>query len=52
VQQQFAHLIRERVDQVLKRLQVERGRIVVSDRGALDYAIEARVETAVRRGGA
>jgi citrate lyase gamma subunit len=25
---------------------------MVSDRGALDYAIEARVETAVRRGGA
>ena len=51
VQQQFGHLIRERVDQVLQRLQVEGGRIVVSDRGALDYAIEARVETAVRRGG-
>ena len=43
---------RERVDQVLQRLQVEGGRIVVSDRGALDYAIEARVETAVRRGSA
>lgn len=51
VQQQFGHLIRERVDHVLKRLQVERGRITISDRGALDYAIEARVETAVRRGG-
>ena len=49
VQQQFGHLIRERVDGVLKRLQVERGRIAVSDRGALDYAIEARVEAALRR---
>lgn len=52
VQQQFGHLIRERVDGVLKRLKVESGRIAVSDRGALDYAIEARVETAVRRAAA
>jgi len=52
VQQQFGHLIRERVDLVLARLGLESGRIMVSDRGALDYAIEARVETAVRRGGA
>lgn len=50
VQQQFGHLIRARVDSVLKRLRVERGRIAVSDRGALDYAIEARVEAAVLRG--
>ncbi len=52
VQQQFGHLIRERVDEVLRRLRVERGRIRISDRGALDYAIEARVEAAVRRGSA
>ena len=53
VQQQFGHLIRERVDLVLKRrLGLESGRVMVSDRGALDYAIEARVETAVRRGSA
>ena len=52
VQQQFGHLIRERVDLVLGRLGLESGRIMVSDRGALDYTIEARVETAVRRGGA
>lgn len=51
VQQQFGHLIRERVDHVLRRLHLERGRITISDRGALDYAIEARVEAAVRRGG-
>jgi citrate lyase subunit gamma (acyl carrier protein) len=52
VQQQFGHLIRERVDAVLKRLKVESGRIAVADRGALDYAIEARVEAAVRRAAA
>ena len=50
VQQQFGHLIRERVDLVLARLGLESGWVMVSDRGALDYAIEARVETAVRRG--
>lgn len=50
VQQQFGHLIRERVDSVLQRLGLEQGRILISDRGALDYAIEARVEAAVRRG--
>lgn len=49
VKQQFGHLIEARVKQVLKRLSVEQGRISVSDRGALDYAIDARVEAALRR---
>jgi len=49
VQKQFGHLIEARIKQVLKRLAVERCRIAVSDRGALDYAIDARVETALRR---
>ncbi|MBK8181416.1 MAG: citrate lyase acyl carrier protein [Candidatus Competibacteraceae bacterium] len=49
VQQQFGHLIEARVKQVLKRLSVEQCRIMVSDRGALDYAIDARVEAALRR---
>lgn len=49
VNQQFGHLIRERVNEVLQRLGVARGRVMISDRGALDYAIEARVETAVNR---
>ncbi|MCD6525546.1 MAG: citrate lyase acyl carrier protein [Desulfuromonas sp.] len=46
---QFEHLIRQRIEQQLKVLDVSRGRIRVSDRGALDYAIDARIETAVRR---
>lgn len=50
VQQQFGHLIRARVEAVLHRLGLEQGQVCVSDRGALDYAIEARVEAAVRRG--
>lgn len=49
VQQQFGHLIRQRVEGVLKKLKVERGRIAISDRGALDYAIDARLEAALRR---
>lgn len=49
VKKQFEHLIRARVDAVLERLQVSRGRIRLSDRGALDYAIEARLEAALRR---
>lgn len=49
VKKQFEHLIRARVDAVLERLQVSRCRIRLSDRGALDYAIEARLEAALRR---
>ncbi len=51
VKAQFGHLIRARIDAVLARLEVAAGRISVSDRGALDYAIEARGEAALRRAG-
>ena len=49
VKKQFEHLIRARIEEVLRRFEVSAGTIRVSDRGALDYAIEARVETALRR---
>ncbi|PLX86045.1 MAG: citrate lyase acyl carrier protein [Desulfuromonas sp.] len=49
VKRQFEHLIRERIETVLARYGVESGRVRISDRGALDYAIEARLETALRR---
>jgi citrate lyase subunit gamma (acyl carrier protein) len=49
VKKQFEELIRARIQETLDGLQVRAGRIQVSDRGALDYAIAARVETAVRR---
>ena len=49
VKKQFEHLIRARIEAVLARHGVTRGLIRISDRGALDYAIEARVETALRR---
>ena len=51
VKKQFEHLIRARLEQVLLKFAVTEGRISVSDRGALDYAIEARLEAALMRAG-
>lgn len=51
VKKQFEHLIRAKLEQVLTKFGVTSGRISVSDRGALDYAIEARLETALQRAG-
>jgi citrate lyase subunit gamma (acyl carrier protein) len=51
VKKQFEHLIRARIEAVLERHAVTHALVTVSDRGALDYAIEARVETALRRAG-
>lgn len=50
VQKQYEHLIRACVARVVQRMNLSKGRISVADRGALDYAIEARVETAIKRG--
>lgn len=49
VKKQFEHLIRACVVSTLEQLGVTRGHIRVSDRGALDYAIAARIEAAIRR---
>ena len=49
VKKQFEHLIRQTVEEVLDRHGIAAGRIRISDRGALDYAIVARLETALRR---
>ena len=51
VKKQFEHLIRARLEQVLGKLGVASVKISVSDRGALDYAIEARLEAALNRAG-
>ena len=51
VKKQFEHLIRAKLEQVLAKFGVASGRISVSDRGALDYAIEARLEAALNRAG-
>lgn len=49
VAKQFEHLIRAKTDEVLAGLEVQSGYVRISDRGALDYAIEARLKTAVMR---
>lgn len=49
VKKQFEHLIRQRLEAVLDRHGVTAGRVRITDRGALDYAIEARLETALAR---
>jgi citrate lyase subunit gamma (acyl carrier protein) len=49
VLKQFGELIRAKVYQVLQRHGVETGEVRITDRGALDYAIEARLETAILR---
>ncbi len=49
VKKQFEHLIRAVVEQVLAERGVTAGRVRLADRGALDYAIRARLETALDR---
>ena len=49
MKKQFEHLIRAQIASTLEQLGVSAGHISVSDRGALDYAIAARIETAIRR---
>ena len=51
VKKQFEHLIRAKINEVLVKFETTSGRISVSDRGALDYAIEARLEAALQRAG-
>jgi citrate lyase subunit gamma (acyl carrier protein) len=49
VKRQFEHLIRAQIERTLARHGVTRAIVRVNDRGALDYAIDERVETALRR---
>lgn len=49
VLKQFGDLIRAKVQEVLEKHGVEAGLVRITDRGALDYAIEARLETALMR---
>lgn len=49
VKKQFEHLIRHQVEQVLKTFEINSGKVRISDRGALDYAIAARLEAGLRR---
>jgi citrate lyase subunit gamma (acyl carrier protein) len=49
VKKQFEHLIRAQIERTLQRHGVTAALVTVSDRGALDYAIDARVEAALKR---
>ncbi len=49
VKRQFEHLIRQKIEEILRAQGVTAGKVRVSDRGALDYAIQARLETALAR---
>jgi citrate lyase subunit gamma (acyl carrier protein) len=49
VKKQFGHLIRAVAERVLSAQGVTAGRVRITDRGALDYAIQARLETALKR---
>ena len=51
VMNQYGRQIRETVQETLKRLDVSKGCITVTDKGALDCTIKARVECAVFRAG-
>ena len=50
VKEQFGYAIEAVFMDVLKQCQVGSAKVTVSDRGALDCVIRARVETAVLRG--
>lgn len=47
---QFGKQIRRVVTDTLARLEVDQGTVLIEDKGALDYAIRARVQAAVLRG--
>lgn len=51
VYEQFKDEILSQVKAVADSLGVDRGKITVNDRGAIDCVIRARVETALRRAG-
>ena len=51
VKKQFEHLIRAKLEEVLVRHDVRAAKVSISDRGALDYAIEARLGAALQRAG-
>jgi citrate lyase subunit gamma (acyl carrier protein) len=50
VYNQFGASIEASVREVLKDMGVEKAKVTVADRGALDCVLRARVETAVLRG--
>ncbi|SEF85252.1 citrate lyase subunit gamma (acyl carrier protein) [Caloramator fervidus] len=49
VLKQFGNQIKKVIMDTLNELEVENALVVAKDRGALDYTIKARVETAIKR---
>ncbi len=49
VEKQFGRRIREVVESTLKHFGIEDAKVVVQDKGALDWTIKARVVTAIHR---
>lgn len=49
VKKQYGDRIREIVTEVLNESELEDALVLIQDRGALDYAIRSRVETAISR---
>lgn len=46
---QFGYRIREVIEETLRELHVDNVYIKVQDKGALDFTIRARIETALKR---
>ena len=49
VEEIYGDAIRELVQSVLKKMGIVSARLVVQDKGALDFVIQARVQTAILR---
>jgi citrate lyase subunit gamma (acyl carrier protein) len=49
VMKQFGKQIEKVIREVLSELEVKNIKLTAKDRGALDYTIKARIETAVKR---
>ena len=50
VYHQFGQAIRKVAEEVLQEFSIERAKVRIVDRGALDCVLRARMETAIRRG--
>lgn len=49
VKEQFGKQIEEVAREVLKEMKVDRGFVRILDKGALDFAVRARMKTAINR---
>lgn len=46
---EFSHLIKAQIIKVLDEFEIKGCKLSINDKGALDYVIAARVESAIRR---